>query len=98
MIGWYRRHNRLGDLSAAVVCLAPAVLILGVFNLYPMLYSGYLSLVEWDGLSDKRPFVGFDNYVRLARSGLLGNSVKVTLIYALGVTAGGLALGLIAAV
>jgi multiple sugar transport system permease protein len=95
---WYRRRNRLGDLSAAVVCLLPAAVVLGVFSLYPILYSGYLSLVEWDGLAADRPFVWFDNYVRLARSGLLGNSVKVTLIYAAGVTLGSLVVGLLAAV
>jgi multiple sugar transport system permease protein len=98
MVTWYRRHNRLGDLSAAIVCLLPAVIILGVFSLYPIAYSGYLSLVQWDGLAAERPFVWFDNYLRLTRSGLLGNSIKVTLIYAAGVTAGSLVLGLLAAV
>jgi len=97
-MAWYRRHNRLGDLSAAVVCLLPTALVLGVFSLYPIVYSGYLSLVEWDGLAAERPVVWFDNYLRLARSGLLGNSIKVTLIYATGVVVGSLALGLLAAV
>jgi multiple sugar transport system permease protein len=95
---WYRRRNRLGDLSAAVVCLAPALVVLGVFSIYPILYSGYLSLVAWDGLAAERPFVWFDNYVRLWRAGLLGNSIKVTLLYAGGVTTGSLALGLLLAV
>lgn len=98
MSAWYRRHNRLGDLTAAIVCLFPAAVILGVFSLYPIVYSGYLSLVEWDGLAADKPFVWFDNYVRLARSGSLGNSIKVTLVYATGVTAGSLILGLMAAV
>jgi multiple sugar transport system permease protein len=95
--GWYRRHNRLGDLSTAIVCLAPAIVILGVFSLYPIVYSGYLSLVKWDGLAAERPFVWFDNYVRLTRSGLLGNAIEVTLVYAAGVTALSLTLGLLTA-
>lgn len=98
LAAWYRRRNRLGDLSAAVVCLLPAAVVLGVFSLYPIAYSGYLSVVAWDGLAAEKPFVGFDNYARLARSGLLGNSVKVTLVYAAGVTIGSLVLGLLAAV
>lgn len=97
VLSWYRRHNRLGDLSAAIICLLPATIVLGVFSLYPIVYSGYLSLVEWDGLADEKRFVWFDNYVRLARSGALGNSIKVTLIYATGVTVGSLVLGLVAA-
>lgn len=98
MSAWYRRHNRLGDLTAAIVCLFPAAVILGVFSLYPIVYSGYLSLVEWDGLAADKSFVWFDNYVRLARSGSLGNSIKVTLVYATSVTVGSLILGLMAAV
>ena len=95
---WWRRNNRLGDLTAAIVCLVPALLILGLFSLYPILYSGYLSLLKWDGLSKNRPFIGFDNYRRLWDSGQLGNSISVTLYYAGGVTAGGLLLGLLIAV
>jgi multiple sugar transport system permease protein len=95
---WWRRNNRLGDLSAAIICLFPALLILGVFSLYPIVYSGYLSLLKWDGLAKSRPFVGFDNYRRLWDSGQLGNSIRVTLYYAGGVTAGGLVLGLMIAV
>jgi len=95
---WYRRANRLGDLSAAIFCLVPTAIILGLFSIYPIVYSGYLSLVEWDGLAAEKPFIWFDNYSRLARSGLLGNSIKVTLIYAAGVTAGSLILGLLSAV
>lgn len=98
MVAWYRRHNRLGDLSAAIICLLPATIILGLFSLYPIVYSGYLSLVEWDGLAAEKRFLWFDNYVRLAESGSLGNSIKVTLVYATGVTVGSLVLGLAAAV
>ncbi len=94
---WYRRNNRLGDLSAAVVCLLPSVVILAAFNLYPILYSAYLSLVTWDGLAASKPYVGFANYLHLARSGLLGNAIKVTLLYAGGVTALSLVVGLIVA-
>jgi multiple sugar transport system permease protein len=97
MLTWYRRNNRLGDLSAAIICLLPALVILGVFSLYPIIYSGYLSLLKWDGFGADRSFVGFDNYVRLWRSGLLSNSIKVTIYYAVGVTIGGLILGLVAA-
>jgi len=98
VIAWYRTRNRLGDLSAAAGFLLPTVLILGVFTIYPILYSGYLSLHAWDGLTAAKPFVGFDNYVRLASSGVLGRSIWVTLYYAAGVTVGGLLLGLVAAV
>lgn len=91
--GWWRRHNRLGDLSAAIVLLAPTLLVLGVFTIYPIAYSFYLSLLDWDGLSVQRRFVGWANYVQLWQSGELGNSIWVTLVYTAGVTVGGLVAG-----
>ena len=91
---WYRKNNRLGDLSTAIICLLPAVVILGLFSIYPIVASGYLSLVKWDGLSAERPFVWFDNYRRLWNDGILGNSIRVTLVYAAGVTLGSMAIGL----
>jgi multiple sugar transport system permease protein len=98
VLAWYRRANRLGDLTAAIICLVPTAIILGLFSIYPIVYSGYLSLIEWDGLSAEKPFVWFENYTRLWNAGSLGNSIKVTLIYAAGVTAGSLAFGLLSAV
>lgn len=81
-------------MSAAVVLLTPTLLVLGVFTIYPIVYSGYLSLLDWDGLSIERRFVGWANYVKLWQSGDLGNSIWATLLYTAGVTVGGLVAGL----
>lgn len=94
LFSWYRRNNRLGDLSAAAVLVGPALLILGVFTVWPIVYSGYLALVEWDGLSADRPFVWFDNFARLWDSGELPTSIKVTLLYTVAVAVGSVAIGL----
>jgi raffinose/stachyose/melibiose transport system permease protein len=45
--------------------LAPALLIYTVVVVYPMVYSAYLSLFQWDGISPTKTFVGFGNYVIL---------------------------------
>jgi len=45
--------------------LAPAVVIYSVIVIYPMLYSAYLSLFRWDGISPTKVFVGLENYVIL---------------------------------
>lgn len=42
----------------------PFVLAFVVFQLYPLLYSFYLSLNDWNGIGDKT-FIGFKNYVDL---------------------------------
>jgi len=45
--------------------LAPALVIYSVVVGYPMVYSAYLSLFRWDGISPTKVFVGLDNYVIL---------------------------------
>jgi raffinose/stachyose/melibiose transport system permease protein len=45
--------------------LSPALAIYTVIVVYPMAYSAYLSLFQWDGISPTKTFVGFQNYVAL---------------------------------
>lgn len=87
-------RGRRDDLLTALVCLLPAAVIFGAFNILPILYSGYLSLLDWDGLSPIRTFVGLANYIELARSGDFWNSLGVTLYYMAGITVFGIAAGL----
>ena len=45
--------------------LLPALTIYAVFALYPMVDALVLSFFDWDGISDDRRFVGFQNYVQI---------------------------------
>lgn len=45
--------------------LLPALFFYLIFLVYPMLWSLYVSLFQWDGLSDNMIFVGFGNYARI---------------------------------
>src|SRR3984893_13465920 len=45
--------------------IAPAPVIYTVIFVYPMIYSSYLSLFRWDGISPRKVFVGLQNYVIL---------------------------------
>jgi raffinose/stachyose/melibiose transport system permease protein len=47
---------------AGSLFLAPALAIYLTIIVYPMIYSAYLSLFEWDGISPTKHFVGFGNY------------------------------------
>lgn len=98
LVAAWRRHNRQGDLTAAIIALLPAVLVFGVFNIYPLFYTAYLSFLDWDGLSIERSFVGLDNYRELLSSGLLWNSLGVTAYYTAGVIVLSIPLGLLIAV
>jgi multiple sugar transport system permease protein len=93
-----RPASRLfGQLPTATLFLLPAVVILGVFNFYPAVYSLYLSFFEWNGISPAKVGVGLANYRRLLGSAEFWNSLRVTALYAGGMTLGSLWLGLLVA-
>src|SRR5262249_60977065 len=53
-------RKRLRNLPIALVFLAPALTILGIFSFYPLFYSVYISVHRWRLL--KGPYIGLDNY------------------------------------
>lgn len=44
------------------LCLLPALILIGVFMVYPTLNIFYMSLFKWGGLSDAKTFVGLNNF------------------------------------
>lgn len=89
--------RRLKELPTALVFLLPAIAILGTFNFYPALYSLYLSFFEWNGTAPTKEAVGLQNYTRLLGSAEFWNSLRVTAVYAGGMTVVSLALGMLVA-
>lgn len=73
------------EVVTAILCLAPALIIIGAFVVYPLIDTGLISLTSWNGFSPTRPFVGVANYQRLIHDGAFWNSMLVTVLYALGV-------------
>ena len=41
-----------------ILFVGPNLLLFGIFTYWPMVYSGYLSLVEWDLLAPTKEWVG----------------------------------------
>lgn len=96
-VGRARRRGGGGDREqtlTACVFLLPAVAIIGIFVLYPIVSAGYTSLTSWDGFSPVKDFIGVDNYARLVQDPEFRNSLLVTLIYATGVCVLSVASGL----
>ncbi|MCC6484270.1 MAG: sugar ABC transporter permease [Armatimonadetes bacterium] len=54
-----------GRTTFIALMLLPAVLLYGLFVLYPMAQSFHLSLYEWSGLSARKTFIGLQNYRQL---------------------------------
>ena len=92
-----RERYQRGEVLTAAVFLLPALVVLGVFVIYPIISAGYISLTSWNGFSPVKEFIGLDNYVRLAQDPEFWNSLLVTCIYAAGVCVLSVASGLVVA-
>lgn len=90
----WRRPAGGGDTRTALLMLAPALVIIGVFVVYPIVGTGYLSLTSWDGFSADKAWVGLANYRHLLGDEAFRNSLGVTVAYGAGVCVLGVVTGL----
>ena len=75
-----RRRARRRNTASALLFLSPWLIGFTVFTAWPLLYSAYLSLTDYDVINDP-DFVGFDNYVQLFQDPKVGLALSNTLIY-----------------
>lgn len=64
----------------------PALVILLVFTVYPLISGIQLSFTNWDGFSLESTFVGWDNYVQLFGDSAFRTVLINTFIYGIGCT------------
>src|SRR5215211_3080349 len=80
-----RRRGTSGKLSrwdmrlSPYAYIAPFFILFGVFGLYPLLMTGWMSLHDWNLIGDKT-FVGFENYSALFGDEYFWNAVGNTAI------------------
>ncbi|WP_096436440.1 carbohydrate ABC transporter permease [Alteribacter populi] len=74
-----QRNNKIKRFAVIASFLSPALILYGVFMLYPMADAVRYSLFDWNGASPTMNFVGIENYARLATDTLffraLGNNL-----------------------
>ncbi|WP_341679360.1 sugar ABC transporter permease [Niveibacterium sp. SC-1] len=73
-------HRRLAPLF---LFLAPAVVFLLVFLLYPLVSSFQLSMFDWNGLGTGEKFVGLGNWLHLAKDSYFWGSLANNALLAL---------------
>lgn len=78
--------------------VGPAVVILTVFWVYPIINMGYLSFFKWDLISPKMQFVGLRNFQDLFADQEFWQTFANTVIYTVFVVGLGVGLGLAVAV
>ncbi len=77
--------------------VGPNILLFAMFSFWPMIYSAYLSLVDWDLISPLKTYVGLANYRYLWHDSAFHKVLLNTLYFTAGAVGGTLVLGLPAA-
>ena len=49
----------------ATLLILPSIIFLGLFVLWPMIYTLYLSFFDWNMIAPKKNFVGLENYIAI---------------------------------
>jgi multiple sugar transport system permease protein len=79
---------------SAYAFLTPAFLLLGIFTLFAVGFSLYLSFHQWDILNPQKPYVGLDNYRQLRSDDYFRQAVKNTAYFTLATVPLSILLGL----
>ncbi len=83
--GSHRRRSwrdgvRRGDWKPALLFLSPWIIGFAVFTAWPVIYTGYLSLTDYDVLNAPN-FVGLENYRRLVQDHDALRAMNNTMVY-----------------
>ncbi|AOJ80818.1 ABC transporter permease [Burkholderia sp. MSMB617WGS] len=78
-----RRPRTSSQWLATVCLLAPSMMLLAVFLLYPLVSSFELSLFDWNGLGSDTHYVALANWMRLAHDSVFWKALYNNLLLAL---------------
>lgn len=76
----------------------PPFAFLMMWNLYPSIFSAYVSMTKWNILRAQKPFVGLENYLEILADPTFFSSLRVTLYFVVGSVLLGLLVSLAMAV
>ncbi|HEX5417026.1 MAG TPA: sugar ABC transporter permease [Chloroflexota bacterium] len=90
-----RRSSR--DIPWVLLFLGPNFLLFFVFTAFPIVFGFFISFASWN-IIEPMTFAGLDNFRKLLADPLTGKTVRITLIYTVGVVPTTLALSLFFAI
>ncbi|GIV77278.1 sugar ABC transporter permease [Litorilinea aerophila] len=73
--------KRLRKTWPGYLFVSPAVLLISIFSYISIAFSLYISFFEYDIITENRPFVGLENYVRAVGDSLVRIGFRNTLVY-----------------
>ena len=87
---WFRMRKE----RSAYLFLAPGLIIFSLFTVFALIFAFYLTFHEWSIIEPEKPFVGLDNYARLAEDETFLRSVLNTFYFTGASVPLGMAIGL----
>jgi len=93
-----RRPGRLRKHAWHYVFLAPMLLLLAGFTLWPMVASWWYSFFNWDGIGPATDWVGFANFTEVLGSGRFWHAFRNSFLFSLVAICVELPLALLAAI
>ncbi|GAB3527517.1 carbohydrate ABC transporter permease [Arthrobacter monumenti] len=75
-----QRRNRRRNVRAALLFISPWILGMLVFTAWPIFYSGYLSLTDYDVINDPT-FIGLENYAQMLHDPKVSLALWNTFVY-----------------
>jgi multiple sugar transport system permease protein len=75
-------NRKYSEKINTIILILPWIAVLFIFWLYPLIYSGYLSLTDYKTLTNVTTFIGFGNYVKLFQDELFWKAFGNTIYFA----------------
>lgn len=76
---WRHRLSRFDQNASPYAYVAPFFLLFGVVGLFPLIYTVYVAVHDWDLLKGEGDFVGLGNFVEILGDAMFWNSIFNTL-------------------
>jgi len=76
---WRHRISRFDQNASPYFYVSPFFLVFGLVGLFPLLYTIYVAVFDWDLLKGQGDFVGFGNFVEILGDSMFWNSIFNTL-------------------
>jgi cellobiose transport system permease protein len=70
--------HRFDVKASPYLYISPFFILFGLLGLFPLLYTGWVSLHEWDLLQDTHPYIGLENYAELLKDSRFWNALVNT--------------------
>jgi multiple sugar transport system permease protein len=89
--------RRRSDWPSALFFLSPTLIIFGIFVLFPVFFSFFLSFHKWNMFSSGATFIGLENYRQIIENPEFWSVLKNTAVYTIGTVPLNMILSLIVA-